>query len=71
MKVLAFVLFNIKGRDLLAIDERNDELSEKDKELYRNLKLDDQPFKNATYFYPYDKDDSTNTYAKKKDVEAT
>jgi hypothetical protein len=67
---VAFVLFNIKGRDLLAIDERNDELSEKDKELYRNLKLDDQPFKNATYFYPYDKDDSTNTYAKKKDVEA-
>lgn len=67
---VAFVLFNIKGRDLLAIDERNDELSEKDKELYRALKLDDQPFENVTYFYPYDKDDSTNTYAKKKDVEA-
>jgi hypothetical protein len=66
---VAFVLFNIKGRDLLAIDEPNDELSEKDKELYRDLKLDDQPFENVTYFYPYDKDDSTNTYAKKKDVE--
>lgn len=67
---VAFVLFNIKGRDLLAIDEPNDELSEKDKELYRVLKLDDLPFENVTYFYPYDKDDSTNTYAKKKDVEA-
>lgn len=67
---VAFVLFNIKGRDLLAIDERNDELSENDKKLYSDLKLDDQPFENVTYFYPYDKNDSTNTYAKKKDVES-
>jgi len=67
---VAFVLFNIKGRDLLAIDELNDELSENDKGLYRDLKLDDKPFQNVTYFYPYDKDDSTNTYAKKTDVAA-
>ncbi|HRY74133.1 MAG TPA: ATP-binding protein [Candidatus Dojkabacteria bacterium] len=66
---VAFVLFNIKGRDLLAIDEQNADLSEKDKELYSNLKLNDQPFENVTYFYPYDKNDSINTYAKTKDVE--
>lgn len=67
---VAFVLFNIKGRDLLALDERNDSLSQTDKDLYRDLQLDDQPFRNVTYFYPFDKDGSTNTYATKKDVEA-
>lgn len=65
---IAFVLFNIKGRDLLAIDEPNDELSEKDKNLYSDLKLNELPFENVTYFYPYNKDDQANTYAKKDDV---
>ncbi|MBW2062298.1 MAG: ATP-binding protein, partial [Deltaproteobacteria bacterium] len=66
---IAFVLFNIKGRDLLAIDVPNEELPPKDKELYRDLGLNDQPFKNVTYFYPYDGGDHPNTYAKKQDVE--
>lgn len=66
---IAFVLFNIKGRDLLAIDEPNEDLSEKDKELYSALKLNHKPFNNVTYFYPYDTGNMPNTYAKLEDVE--
>ena len=51
---IAFVIFNVKTRDLLAIDESNPSLSEKDKELYRLLELKEETFKNVTYYYPFD-----------------
>lgn len=60
---IAYVIFNVKGRDLLAIDEPNTELSEKDNQLYQLLDLNEQPFQNVTYFYPYGCDDQPNTYA--------
>lgn len=50
---IAFVFFNVKGRDLLAIDEKNEELTKKDKDLYQELGLKDCPFKNVKYYYPY------------------
>ena len=65
---VAFVIFNVKGRDLLAIDEPNEELADDDKQLYRMLELDEQPFQNVTYFYPHASDDHPNTYAQKTDV---
>lgn len=66
---IAFVLFNVKARDLLAIDEPNEDLDEEDKKLYDELlRLNDQPFENVTYFYPYDPGDYSNTYAYKQDV---
>lgn len=67
---VAFVLLNVKGRDLLAIDEANDDLSEEDKRLYKELGIDVSPFKNVKYFYPYSKDIRTTTYADVKDVES-
>lgn len=67
---VAFVLLNVKGRDLLAIDEANDELVEEDKKAYKNLGIEVSPFKNVKYYYPYSKDVRTTTYADVKDVES-
>ena len=43
---VAFVLLNVKGRDLLAIDEPNDELTDSDLQIYKDLELEVSPFKN-------------------------
>lgn len=67
---VAFVLLNVKGRDLLAIDETNDDLTKEDKAVYSNLDIDISAFKNVKYFYPYSKDVRTTTYADVKDVES-
>jgi len=73
---VAFVVFNVKGKDLLAIDGPNDfnefkekEKNEKDekevKALYEMLGLSTEPFKNVTYLYPYSDERVSNTYAEK------
>lgn len=67
---VAFVLLNVKGRDLLALDEANDELTEKDIQVYKDLDIEVSPFKNVKYYYPYSKDVRTTTYADVKDVES-
>lgn len=64
----AFVFFNVKGRDLMAIDEPNDELSDKDKTIYSDLGLTTTPFSNVTYYYPYGKSEKVQTYAAPEDV---
>lgn len=66
---IAFVIFNVKGRDLLAVDEVNQDLSEKDRTLYQLLGLNEQPFHNVTYFYPYAPGGHPTTYAQKQQVE--
>ena len=68
---VAFVFFNVKGRDLMAIDEPNVELSKQDSEIYRSLGLSGKPFDNVHYFYPYSKDKATanvQSYAHPDDV---
>lgn len=67
----AFVFFNVKGRDLMAIDEPNLELGEEDKQIYHDLGLTDKPFENVKYYYPYSKKDisKVQSYAAKDDVE--
>jgi len=65
---VAFVFLNVKGRDLLAIDEPNEELPENDKKMYAELGLETKPFGNVKYFYPYSKDIKSTTYADIKDV---
>ena len=64
----AFVFFNVKGRDILAIDEKNEQLRPDDIALYKMLGLENEPFKQVTYFYPYMKGEQANTFAKKEDV---
>ncbi|MCL2651675.1 MAG: ATP-binding protein [Candidatus Azobacteroides sp.] len=68
----AFVFFNVKGRDLMAIDELNTELAQADKDIYNDLGLATEPFKNVRYYYPYSKDTITanvQSYALPADVQ--
>ena len=61
---VAFIMMNVKGTDLLKIDQKNtrkDEL-EKIKPIYDLLGLDMEPFKHVKYFYPYSKDYTSYTY---------
>lgn len=67
---VAFVVFNVKGRDLLALDEPNDFDGDavdeaKTKDLYSMLGLETNPFRQVTYLYPYSTDKRSNTYADK------
>lgn len=65
---IAFVLFNVKGRDLLAIDQEPEGLtSEEKKKLqkeYTNLGLSATPFSHVHYYYPgrMDRGHFKNTY---------
>lgn len=74
---VAFVIFNVKGRDLMAIDRPNDfsedpvgEQQRVYKE-YRELGLNTEPFRQVKYFIPYSSDLSAkqSTYLPKADVE--
>lgn len=63
---IAFVLFNVKGKDLLALDEpaefENDSDRKRTYALYDKLKLSTDPFKNVHYYYPYSSNKVSNTY---------
>jgi DNA helicase HerA-like ATPase len=67
---IAFVLFNVKGRDLMAIDIENDELDEETITAYKRLGLSEKPFKQAKYYIPYydNKSAKTSTYLQTDDV---
>lgn len=67
---VAFVLFNVKGRDLMAIDCLNDDLDEETIQEYKNLGLSQSPFKQAKYYVPYYDSKSTkqSTYLSRDDV---
>ncbi len=67
---VAFVVFNVKGRDLLAIDQKNDfdgkkEKAEKVKSRYKELGLSPEPFKQVKYFYPYSTRTKSNSFVPK------
>jgi len=63
---VAFVIFNVKGKDLMAIDRPNDfstdNPGEKERVFaeYKTLGLSTEPFKNVKYYIPY----TSNTSAK-------
>jgi len=73
---VAFVIFNVKGKDLMAIDELNDfdgNQDEKDAVLseYENLKLSKEPFKNVKYHIPYtEKNLKKSTYLSEAEVKS-
>lgn len=70
---VAFVIFNVKGKDLLAIDEPNEFDSEAEKretfKLYKDLGMTTNPFRNVHYYYPYSNRNSWNTYLEPENVE--
>jgi len=69
---VAFVVINVKGRDLLTLDKRPDpdQFSKEDAELYKELGIEPKPFENVKYFFPYENDDFSNTYAQNSYVES-
>lgn len=67
---VAFIMMNVKGTDLLKIDQMNqrqDELNEI-KPVYEKLGLEMSPFKQVKYFYPYSKDYTAYTYEKEQTI---
>ena len=69
---IAFVIFNVKGKDLMAIDRENAELDDAILKEYENLNLSTNPFKNVKYFIPYSSPNSAkqSTYLGKDDVDS-
>ena len=69
---VAFVIFNVKGKDLLAIDEPNEFGNEAEKQetykLYTDMGMSTKPFQNVHYYYPYSTKNSWNTYLEPKTV---
>lgn len=50
---VAFVLFNVKGRDLMAIDSTNPDLDDATVADYAKLGLSQTPFKKVKYYVPF------------------
>lgn len=75
---VAFVIFNVKGKDLMAIDKvnnfTNDPPGSKEITLaeYAKLGLSTEPFKNVQYYIPYSSNTSAkqSTYLSKDDIDA-
>ncbi|MDR0918499.1 MAG: ATP-binding protein [Oscillospiraceae bacterium] len=69
---VAFVMFNVKGRDLMAIDSPNAELDEETKSAYENLGLTTTPFKSVKYYIPFSdsKSNKQSTYLLQDDIKS-
>lgn len=55
-KKIATILFNVKGHDLLFLDQPADNLSEKELDLYKRLKIEPKAFDKVHYYAPYKQD---------------
>jgi DNA helicase HerA-like ATPase len=73
---VAFVIFNVKGKDLMAIDRPNDfdgkiDLREKTFSDYTAMGLTTEPFKNVQYFIPFSEPTKVkrSTYLDSQDVD--
>lgn len=68
---VAFIIMNVKGTDLLTIDQKNERKDELDEiaPIYDLLGLDMTPFQQVHYFYPYSTDNTLYTYEKPERIE--
>jgi uncharacterized protein len=53
---VSMIIFNTREEDLLHIHERQENVSQRDKELFELLQLDIKPFDNVSYFLPRGRD---------------
>lgn len=53
---VSIIIFNVKGRDLLSIDEDRDDLTDAIKRGWERCGLEARPFRDVTYFHPYGDD---------------
>lgn len=67
---VAFIIFNVKGKDLMAIHEINeaDDIEKIIKD-YKELELSGQPFKNVKYYAPFNVDKGVTSYLGSEYVE--
>lgn len=67
---VAFIMMNVKGTDLLNIDQINERKNEIEeiRPVYEKLGLDMKPFQNVKYYYPYSKDYTAYTYEKEQNI---
>lgn len=61
----AFVIFNVKGKDLMALHKPN---SENVAQVYQKLNLSGKPFGNVRYYAPRDSDGKVSAYLPQNDV---
>lgn len=63
---VAFIMMNVKGTDLLKIDQKNGREKELSliRPVYDLLGMEMKPFEQVKYFYPYAKEYTTYTYEK-------
>lgn len=68
---VAFVMMNVKGTDLLKIDEMNERENElkEIKKVYDILGMEMSAFKQVSYYYPYSKDFTSYTYEKQTTIQ--
>lgn len=52
---VSLVIFNVKGSDLLSIDQPNVAMTDHEKMEWNKCGLEPRPFTNVTYFHPYSK----------------
>ena len=69
-KSVAYIFLNVKGRDLLTIDQPGQPLSDFDKTMYKDMGLKEKPFQNVRYFYPYGGRDTIKSYVRPEVFEA-
>ncbi|MGC8588777.1 MAG: ATP-binding protein, partial [Hydrogenobaculum sp.] len=55
-----FVIFNVKGKDLLFLDKENVRFKEEDREKFEMMGLEPKPFKDVAFYCPPEKPDSQN-----------
>lgn len=69
---VAFIMMNVKGKDLLKIDQKNTREKELNSiaPIYELLGLEMAPFKQVKYFYPYSKDYTSYTYEREDTIKA-
>lgn len=68
---VAFIMMNVKGTDLLKVDQKNNRMEElkKIKPVYDLLGMKMEPFQKVKYFYPFAKESTAYTYEKQEVIE--
>lgn len=61
LKNTAFIILNVKGKDLLCIDEPSGNITEAQKNDYLKAEMECLPFSNVKYFYPYGVKDNSHS----------
>lgn len=62
---ISFLIFNVKGRDLLSLDVEREDLNEKTKSDWKRCGLEAKPFSNVSYYYPF-KNDANAQYTQSR-----